>query len=215
MTSQITTNRSITRILALTFTASLVTSALIWWQFAWPILSGPNLNNHVGHTAGILIHTVGGTFMLGAGALALYIGWTKRWRKWHKVVGYAYLGGGSVGAVTAFILSVTYSHTLQSLGVSTGALSVVWLAFATMALRAAINKRFDNHRDWVIRSYVVSWTFVGCRIAQEVPLFDHLGEEGFTAGVWLYWVMPVLMCEIALQWRHGARIKTPTARSAS
>lgn len=152
--------------------------------------------------------------MLGAGGLALYVGWTKRWRKWHKVIGYSYISAGSIGAFTALALSIMFDHTPLSLGVATGTLSLVWLAFAGMALRAALNKRFDSHRDWVIRSYVVSWTFVGCRLAQEVPLFNYLGEEGITAAIWLYWVTPILICEIAIQWKQGSKIKVVAVNNA-
>jgi len=98
-------------------------------------------------------------------------------------------------------------HPPVSVGVATATLAVTWLAFAAMAWRAAWNRRFDTHREWVIRSYVVTWTFVGCRLAQLVPVFGYLGEEGVTAGIWLYWVAPVLVCEIALQWRRGGRIR--------
>jgi hypothetical protein len=207
-------NRPVTGIIATLFILSLVTSITIWWKFAWPVLSGVSLTSHEGHIAVIITHTLGGTFMLGAGGLALYVGWTKRWRKWHKVIGYSYIGAGSLGALTALALSIMFDHTPLSLGVSTGTLSVVWLAFAGMALRAALNKRFDSHREWVIRSYVVSWTFVGCRLAQEVPLFNYLGEEGITAGIWLYWITPILICEIALQWKHGSRIKMAAVNNA-
>ena len=151
--------------------------------------------------------------MLGTGALALYVGWTRRWRRWHKVIGYSYFGGGALGAVVALILSIRLNHTPLSLGVATATLAVVWLAFAAMALRAAVNNRFESHREWVVRSYVVSWTFVECRIAQEFRGFDYLGDEGLTAGIWLYWIAPVLMCEIALQWRRGSRLMPPVDRS--
>jgi hypothetical protein len=200
------TSRPGARIIALLFALSLATSIPIWWRFALPILSGAGLGGHAGHAALIFAHAVGGTFMLGVGALAIYVGWTRRWRSWHKVIGYSYLGGGALGAVTALVLSITLDHTPLSLGVATATLAVVWLAFAAMALRAAVNERFDSHREWVIRSYVVTWTFVGCRVAQEFPLFGYLGDEGLTAGIWLYWITPVLICEIALQWRRGARV---------
>lgn len=207
------TGRYDAQVIALIYVLSLVTSILIWWTFVWPILSGASLGSHAGHVAVLVSHAIGGTFMLGAGALALYVGWTKRWRSWHKIIGYLYLGGGSLGAVTALVLSIWLSHTPRSIGVSTGTLSVVWLAFAAMALRAARNHRFDSHREWVIRSYVVSWTFVGCRIAQEVPMFNYLGDEGVTAGIWLNWITPILICEIALQWRRGARLPIAAVNS--
>jgi hypothetical protein len=198
------TGRRGARAIAALFVAALLAAAPIWWLFALPVLSGTKLPQHPGHVPILLAHAMGGTFMLGAGALALYVGWTKRWRRWHKGIGHSYLGVGGVGALAGLFLSLNPPHPPFSVGVATGALAVTWLAFAAMALRAAVNRRFDSHREWVIRSYVVTWTFVGCRIAQNVPVFAHLGEEGITAAIWLYWVAPVLICEVALQWRRGA-----------
>jgi Predicted membrane protein (DUF2306) len=194
---------------------ALLTSAPIWWQFAAPIFTGANLPQHLDHAPLLVTHAIGGTFMLGAGAAALYVGWTGRFRRWHKVIGYSYLGGGSVGALTALVLAVNLTHPPVSVGVATATLALAWLMFAAMALRAARNRRFDSHREWVIRSYVLTWTFVGCRIAQAYPVFNHLGAEGVTAGVWLYWVAPILICEVALQWRRGvplSRAKMPDQR---
>lgn len=192
------------------FVGAILTSAFVWWKFAWPVMAGVALSKHPEHVGLLLAHTVGGTFMPGAGTLALYVGWTRRWRRWHKTIGYAYLGGGSFGAIAALVLSIEPRHPPMSVGVATGALAVVWLAFAAMALRAARNRRFDSHREWVVRSYVVTWTFVGCRMAQMFPLFAPLGDEGVTAAVWLYWIAPILICEIVLQWKRGAPLSRGT-----
>ncbi len=150
--------------------------------------------------------------MLAAGAAAIYVGWTRKFRRAHKAIGYTYLLGGTVGALAALGLSVRPFHPPFSLGVATATLAMVWLVFAAMAWRAAWNRRFDNHREWVIRSYVVTWTFVGCRIAQLVPPFPSLGIEGVTAGIWLYWIAPVLICEVLIQWPRGSRLSKPLPR---
>ena len=191
---------------------ALLTSAPIWWIHAWPVLTLQKATEHVHHYGLLYAHAAGGTAMLVAGGAALYVGWTRRFRRFHKVIGYTYLLGGAAGALAALALSVRPFHPPLSLGVATGALAVVWLVFAAMAWRAAWNRRFDNHREWVIRSYVVTWTFVGCRIAQLIPPFPKLGLEGITAGIWLYWIAPVLVCEIALQWSRGAPLSDPNAR---
>jgi hypothetical protein len=57
----------------------------------------------------------------------------------------------------------------------------------------------------MIRSYVLTWTFVFCRLAQRGEIFSGLGPEGLTAGIWLFWVGPLLLTEAALQWRRGGR----------
>jgi hypothetical protein len=85
---------------------------------------------------------------------------------------------------------------------STLTLALAWLGCAAMAYRAVRNKRYDSHRDWIIRSYVLAWSFVFCRIASRVPEIDGLG--GGHAFIWLSWVAPLIICEFALQWRAGA-----------
>lgn len=191
---------------------ALATSAPVWWRHAWPILTLDRLDAHAQHNATLYAHALGGTAMIVAGAAALYVGWTRRLARFHKPIGYTYLIGGSLGALAALALSLDLRHPPASVGVATGTLAVAWLLFAAMAWRAAWNRRFETHREWVIRSYVLTWTFVGCRIAQLVPPFPVLGEEGITAGIWLYWVAPILVCEVALQWSRG-RPLTPRPRA--
>jgi hypothetical protein len=74
-----------------------------------------------------------------------------------------------------------------------------------MGWRAGAHRRFESHRDWMIRSVVLTWTFVFCRLAQRAELFAPLGPEAVTASIWLYWVGPLSLTEVALQWRRGSR----------
>ena len=190
------------------FGGAVLTSLPIWWLHAIPVLTFASLKDHAAHFAALYAHALGGSAMLGAGGAALYLGWRGQ-RGWlHKGFDLYLLGGGA-GAVAALALSALSAHPPYSLGVATGTLAVTWLVFAAMAWRAAWNRRFDSHREWTIRSYVVTWTFVGCRIAQMVPPFPRLGLEGVTAGIWLYWIAPVLLCEVALQWARGGPAASP------
>ena len=47
-----------------------------------------------------------------------------------------------------------------------------------------------------------------------VPVFPRLGEEGVTAMIWLNWVVPVLICELVLQWRSPYKPKCLCIRPA-
>ncbi|WP_367613589.1 hypothetical protein [Sphingomonas sp. AP4-R1] len=44
-----------------------------------------------------------------------------------------------------------------------------------MGLRAARNRRFTSHREWMVRSCVLSWTFVGRRLATMIDFCPWLG----------------------------------------
>jgi hypothetical protein len=189
---------------AVLFMGAILTTLPIWWQHAVPVATLDAAAAHAGHFPWVYAHMLGGTMMLALGAAALYIGWTRRRFRYHKWFGYAYLGGGALGAGTGLALALINAHPPYGVGVATGTLAVTWLAVAAMALRAAVHRRFDAHRDWVLRSYVLTWTFVGCRIAMRTPLFDSLGEEGITAVIWFSWIVPLIVCEIGIQWSRGA-----------
>ena len=183
----------------------MITTLPVLWIVVLPVLDLQALPRHHGHVPLLLVHAVGGLSMLLLGAIALYIGWTRRAFKQHRWFGYGYLGLGSMGAMAALALSIQAPHPNKGLYVATGTLAAVWLGAAAMAWRAARNRRFDSHRDWMIRSYVLTWTFVGCRLVGRIPPLDAVGPEGVAALIWLNWVVPLVVCEAALQWRNGSK----------
>jgi hypothetical protein len=178
--------------------AAAVSSAVFIWLIAIPAFGPERQAVHSDHVPMLWAHVVGGIVMLMAGAVALRIGLTREWFRWHKVAGYTYLAWGTVASVSALIRSFDVGH---SPGMATGVLAVVWLAFSAMAFRAVRNRRFDQHRDWMIRSYVAAWTFVFCRFwARSAP--DAL-QPLESDMLWLAWVVPLLIAEIMLQWSRG------------
>jgi uncharacterized membrane protein len=193
------------RVPGILFALGILATLPVLWLIVWPMLNGTNWPQHSAHLSIVMVHVVGGLSMLLLGAVALYIGWTRKAFRRHRWFGYGYLTLGGVGAVAALIVSIQSPHPPYSLYVATGTLAAVWLAVAGMAYRAARNRRFESHREWMIRSYVLSWTFVGCRLATMVNLYPWLGPEGTTAAIWVNWIIPLVVCEIALRWKEGAR----------
>ncbi len=104
--------------------------------------------------------------------------------------------------MSALIRSFDTAHTP---GLATGTLAVVWLAFSAMAFRAIRNRRIDQHRAWMIRSYVAAWTFVFCRFYTRVMPSALQGGE--TDMIWTTGVMPLFLTEVLLQWKAGARLR--------
>jgi hypothetical protein len=146
--------------------------------------------------------------MLFLGGFNLYLAGRRIAFPLHRRVGQAYLLIGSFGALTALGITLSPAHKsagapmLTNSSVSLSMLALAWLAFSALGWRAARNRRFQSHRDWMIRSYVLVWSFVFCRIASRVPGVSDLGEG--EAFIWLSWVGPLIACEIGLQWRQGA-----------
>ena len=198
--------------------AAVLSGVWAWLLIAAPVATLSNLEKHGGHFGTLYVHMVGGTLMLFCGAFNLFTGETRKHFRYHRIVGRSYLIGGAVGAILALVMALGPAHksdasmVFTNTSTSLAALSLAWLAAAAMAYRAVRNRRFDSHRDWIIRSYVLAWAFVFCRLASRVPSVADLG--GGEAFIWLSWVAPLLVCEVALQWRAGAANSSGrTARS--
>lgn len=179
--------------------AALASSLVFIGLVAMPAFGPERLARHAGHVPMLYAHVIGGVGMLIAGAFALRIGATRQFFQWHRTAGIAYLVTGTVAATSALIRSFDAEHTP---GLSTGTLAVVWLVFAALAWRAIRNRRYEQHRDWMIRSYVAGWTFVFCRFFERAVPPDFKGDE--RDMIWLTWVGPLLLTEVVLQWRRGA-----------
>ncbi len=189
--------------------AALVSGAIAWWLIAWPVATLSNVDSHGGHFIVTFLHMAGGTGMLFLGGANLYLATRRIAFPLHRRIGQAYLAVGAVGALSALAVTMSTAHkpaggpVLTNMSVSLASLSLAWLAFALLGWRAARNRRFDSHRDWMVRAYVLVWSFVFCRLGSRVPALGDMG--GGEAFPWLSWVGPLVLCEIALQWRDGSR----------
>ena len=178
-----------------------LSSLVFIWLIATPAIAPGRLIRHAGHVPLLYAHIASGATMLLVGAAGLRIGLTRQGFRWHRTIGFIYLTAGSVASVSALIRSFDIKHAP---GISTGALAVTWLVFTAMAWRAVRNRQIEQHREWMIRSYVVAWTFVFCRFYTRVVPANFQGPE--VDMIWLTWVAPVLLAEVMLQWRRGSKL---------
>ena len=198
-----------------TLAGSLLVLGLISSTWAWAIIapavvtfSHAGMVKHTGHFELVYLHVLCGTIMLFLGLANLYIGTTRRFFQYHKLLGRLYLAGGGISTISAIVITSSAAHKAAGVSpftnasISLLALSIAWLLAAGMAYRAVRNRRYDSHREWMIRSYVLVWSFVFCRLASRVPGVEGMG--GGDAFIWLSWVAPLVLAEIALQWRVGS-----------
>lgn len=199
----------------LSLAIAAISSAVAWWMIAWPVVILRNQADHDGHFLLTFAHMIGGTGMLFLGALNLYLASRKDRYPMHRWIGRLYLLIGTFGSLTALAITLSPAHKSAGSPLFTNAtisltmLALVWLAAAGAGWRAVRNKRFEIHRDWMIRSYILVWSFVFCRIASRVSNLEHIGNG--EAFIWLSWVGPLLIGEFILQWPNGSRrLRSPT-----
>jgi hypothetical protein len=70
------------------------------------------------------------------------------------------------------------------------------------AFLTALNRHFQQHREWMIRSYAVTFTFVGTRVLQPIPAWNHFTEASFAMTIIIITFMAILIPDIAFHWRQ-------------
>jgi hypothetical protein len=188
--------------------AVVSTGAVFVWN-VWPVLTGAVQGRHPGHWGWVRLHALTGAAMLITGPLNLYVGATRRWFEWHRHIGCTYVGAGYTAALAAVAVNWGNPHEDVSIAVSTTLLALAWTVAASMGWRTGAQRRYAAHAEWMIRSYVLTWSFVLCRMVQRGGVGDQLGAEFLGIGgtamvVWATWLVPLALCEAGL-WANRRR----------
>jgi uncharacterized membrane protein len=152
----------------------------------------------------LLPHLIGGAIALLAGGAQFWAGLRKRRPAVHRWTGRVYLVGVVIGAASAYVLS--FRAVLGwAFGTATFVMASAWVVATAMGFAAIRSGQVTAHREWMLRSYVVAFGFVTFRLMLISPLFAGLGSlpERLTVLLWLSWTVPLLIAEVALQWRRS------------
>ena len=82
------------------------------------------------------------------------------------------------------------------------AMAFAWLSASSMAYLAIRRRQVAAHKEWMIRSYVVTYGFVTYRTLQQAHFLAGLKVEALAMNAWLSWTIPLLVAEMVLQWRR-------------
>jgi uncharacterized membrane protein len=156
----------------------------------------------------LLVHIAAGTIALFAGPFQLWSGLRARYRRLHRWTGYAYVSAIAISASSSFFLAF---HTTPDFGLALFILAIVWWVCIAMALVAVRNRRIDAHREWMIRSYIVTFSFVSYRFLVGLSMFKGLGAGRHATVLWISWVVPMLLFELFLQWDRVRPLKRRVA----
>ena len=186
---------------------ALAAALLFWVVAALPYLSLDQSHFGLGGPAlwprryQLLVHIAGGTLALFIGPVQLWLGETRSKLAWHRALGNVYLVGVSVGAAGAYYLALTTpSGWLYASGLV--GLAVAWTVTTGMAYLAIRARAIEQHREWMIRSFVVTLAFVLFRaMATGLDMAGFGFDESASFSAWACWAVPLLLLEPWLQWR--------------
>ncbi len=149
-------------------------------------------------------HLLGGMIALLIGPFQFSKTFRNKYLKTHRNLGKIYIVAIIVGSLCAIYMSFTVALQVNiAWSISLFFLALPWLISVLMAYRMVRLKRIPQHKEWMIRSYVVTFAFILFRFLDETNLAQTLmtdfGERGPTC-IWISWTVPLFFTEVILQW---------------
>ena len=146
----------------------------------------------------LIPHTLAGIFALLIGPINFSSRIRQQHLKLHRVLGRIYVACVFIGAATGVALA---SGRPGLPGTSMQA--AAWVVCTTAAFITARNRQIIQHRQWMARSYAVTFTFVSSRVLNLwPPYWSHLGDALSAVGVIAFTLASLLIVDLGLNWHE-------------
>lgn len=149
----------------------------------------------------LVMHIAGGVTALTVGLVQLWLGLTNRTAALHRALGKLYVGVIAVGSIAGFYLAATIPGN-PPYAAGLFFLCVAWVVTTSMAVFAIRRRNVPQHREWMMRSYAVTFAFVTFRFGVDMLISQGL-QPGDAQAImaWACWALPLLLLEPLLQLR--------------
>ena len=157
----------------------------------------------------ILPHVLGGVIALLSGPLQFSSRLRRSTPRFHRILGRIYVCAVLISAPLAILLA-NHPHGFRAIHfvVATTIQAGTWIITTVAAFVTAYNGWFQRHREWMIRSYAVTFTFVGTRVLQPIPLWNRHSEAGFAIEIIIITFMAILIPDLVFCWRELTKRRT-------
>jgi Predicted membrane protein (DUF2306) len=150
----------------------------------------------------LLAHVIAGIVALLSGPAQLWLGINTITGLVHRILGVIYLTAVAVSGMAALYLAV-HTDFGWVFGMGFITMTSAWWISTALAVIAICLHRVEQHREWMIRSYVLTFSFVTFRVLEVVLDTAKLGTivERKAAASWMALTISLLLTECILQSR--------------
>jgi len=144
----------------------------------------------------LIPHTLAGIFALLIGPINFSSRIRQHHLQLHRVLGRIYVISVFIGAATGVALAAGRPGLP-----GTSIQAVAWIVCTAAALITARNRQIVQHRQWMARSYAVTFTFVSTRVLNLWPRYwGHLGDTFANVGLIAFTLAALLIVDLGLNW---------------
>ena len=140
-------------------------------------------------------HIISGPFSLIAGLVLLSDAVRRRYASFHRRLGRLQVACVLVLVAPSGLWMAWYAATGAVAAAGFASLAVATAICVCAGWRAAVRRRFDEHRRWMLRCFVLLCSAVVLRVIG--GLSDVLGVEWtYPFAAWVSWLVPIVILEL-------------------
>ncbi|WP_156755334.1 DUF2306 domain-containing protein [Actinokineospora pegani] len=172
----------------------------------------PPVEDFPPHYPLLVAHILAATIAMVAGFCQVWPWLRARHPRLHRRAGRVYVFAGVLPAGISGLVIGAVSPFGPATATSNVILALLWLATTAAGFHAARQRRFAEHREWMLRSAVLTFSIIGNRVVGPVadtllrPGLDTtfagsklaLGQTTASLSAWLGWTIPLIALELYL-----------------
>ncbi len=178
------------------------------WQDALPLFAFTEeaMSSYWDYRWSLIGHISGGIIALLIGPFQLWPAFRNNYTLAHRRMGYIYLLAILIGSISGSHLAWTTALSSNfAFAFAMQILSLVWFGTTAMAYISIMKREIDQHKEWMIRSYVVTMAFIFFRWMSDLGIVRELMPKFIERGptiTWVCWVIPLMITEFILIMRR-------------
>jgi hypothetical protein len=160
------------------------------------------------------VHVIGAVVALLVGPFQFVPAVRTRWPAIHRATGYTYLTACAVGLPAGLVLAVgATAGPVAASGFA--ALGLLTIHFTSQGLRTVLARRFDDHREWMLRSYAMIAAAITLRLMIPASFILQLDfEQSYRVIAWACWLTNLGLMEIYIRRTRGTTARFGTLATA-
>lgn len=162
----------------------------------------------------LAVHVAGGIVALLAGPLQFVRRIRTGRPALHRAAGRTYVLACAVAAPAGLVLALGTTAGPVA-GTAFALQALLWPAFTWLGYRAAVERRFDDHREWMLRSYALTAAAITLRLMLPASMLAGLEFAAvYPAIAWLAWTVNLAAVEVHIR-RHRRPVPTRVAQASA
>lgn len=165
------------------------------------VLTPESYGNSWPHVSWLLPHIIAGLLAAILGPLQFWPKIRRDYLPFHRIAGRLYVVAVLAASIASLGLSFRLSVNNAAYAGGLIGLAGAWILTTGLAFVAIRRKNLTQHKQWMIRSYVVTFAFVTFRLLDDT--LSHRGlvpeHEFYSILAWACWAVPLLLTEAILQ----------------